>query len=162
MYKLLSLYYVHKLMHSTIIKVLLLSHTYPNISLGNRVDIVYELHTLQVCAEVSWAAVTAITSHCPGTNLYHIRCTSLETFNAGIAPLGSHGMGDGLALILYIQKLSVMETILYSSPLCCLIHHHQLYDSLPSLTWPTNITMQAGEKKIWTQEWEREMERDRL
>lgn len=123
----MNLHYVHKLMHSTIIEVLLLSHTYPNISLCNRVDALWELRTLQVGAEVSWAAVTAITSHCPGTDLYHIRRTSLETFNAGVAPLGSHGMGDGLTLILYIQRLSVMEAMLYTNPLYCLICHHQPY-----------------------------------
>lgn len=40
LYKLLSLHYVHKLMHSTIIEVLLLSHKYPNISLSNEVGMV--------------------------------------------------------------------------------------------------------------------------
>lgn len=66
---------------------------------------------MQVGAEVGWAAVTTITGHCSGTDLYHIRRTSLETFNAGVAPLGSHGMGDGLTLILQRQRQSVMKTI---------------------------------------------------
>lgn len=35
LFKLLSLHYAQKLMHSTIIEVLLLSHKYLNISLGN-------------------------------------------------------------------------------------------------------------------------------
>lgn len=78
---------------------------------------------MQVGAEVGWAAVTAVTSHCPGTDLYYIRRTSLETFNASIAPLGSHGMGNGLTLILQRQRQSVMKTIPNGRSLCCLINH---------------------------------------
>lgn len=69
-----------------------------------------ELHTLQIGAEVSWAAVTSISSHCSGTDLYHVRCPSLETFNTGIASLGRHGVGYGLTLILQRQRQSVMKT----------------------------------------------------
>lgn len=61
---------------------------------------------MQVGAEVSWAAVTAVTSHRSGADLHHVRRTSLETFDAGVAALGSHGMGDGLPLILHTHKES--------------------------------------------------------
>lgn len=49
------------------------------------------------------AAVAAITSHCPSSDLHHVRCTSLEPFDAGVAPLCSHGMGNGLTLVLQTQ-----------------------------------------------------------
>lgn len=73
-------------------------------------------HTLQVGAEVGRAAVTAVTGHSAGTDLHHIGCTSPEAFNAGIAPLGSHGMGDGLTLILQRQRQSVMQTMPFITP----------------------------------------------
>ena len=57
-------------------------------------------HTLQVGAEVGRAAVATVTSYSSGTDLHHIRRTSLETFDARVAPLGGHSMGDGLTLIL--------------------------------------------------------------
>ena len=65
---------------------------------------------MQVGAEVGWAAVTTVTGHCSGTDLYHIRRTGLETFNMGVASLGSHGMGNGLTLILQRQRQTVMSS----------------------------------------------------
>lgn len=105
---------------------------------------------MQVGAEVSWAAVTTVACHCAGADLYHIRRTSLETFNAGVAPLGSHGVGDGLTLILQRQRLSVMKAVPNKSPLCCPIHHYPPADALLSLTWPTKLTIQAVEKNLKT------------
>lgn len=58
---------------------------------------------MEVGAEVGWAAVATVTSNCSSADLHHVRRTSLKTFNAGVAPLGSHGMGNGLTLILHIQ-----------------------------------------------------------
>lgn len=92
---------------------------------------------MQVGAEVGWAAVTAVTGHCSGADLHHVRRTRLETFNAGVASLGGHGMGDGLTLILQRQRQSTMKTIL-NSPLCCVIHQHPLSGFLPSLTHQSN------------------------
>lgn len=59
---------------------------------------------MQVGAEVSGATVSPITGHRAGADLYHVRCPSLETFDAGRTPLGSHGMSNGLALILPRQE----------------------------------------------------------
>lgn len=38
LYRLLSLHYIHKLIHCTVTEVLLLSRKYLNISLGNEID----------------------------------------------------------------------------------------------------------------------------
>lgn len=50
------------------------------------------------------AAVAAITSHGPSSDLHHVGCTSLETFDAGVTPLCSHGMGNCLTLVLQAQR----------------------------------------------------------
>lgn len=95
---------------------------------------------MQVGAEVGWVAVTAVTSHCSGADLHHIRRTGLETFNAGVAPLGSHGMGDGLALVLQKQRQSVMKTRPNNSPSHSSPSH--------SLTRLSNKTMQRGKRNM--------------
>lgn len=90
---------------------------------------------MQVGAELSWATVTAVTSHRPGTDLQHIWRPSLETFNASVAALGSHSMGNGLTLIL--QKQSVSQSLL------SLFHNYPL--PIPSLTCLTNLAIQIEE-----------------
>lgn len=52
---------------------------------------------------MSRAAVATITSYGPSSDLHHVGCTSLETFDAGVTPLCSHGMGNGFTLILQTQ-----------------------------------------------------------
>lgn len=104
---------------------------------------------MQVGAELSWATVTAVTSHRPGTDLQHIWRPSLETFNASVAALGSHGMGNGLTLILQKQIVN----------LCQVSHYYPL--PIPSLTCLTNLAIQVEESKS-RQVQKRESKRDRM
>lgn len=78
---------------------------------------------MQVGAEVGGAAVTAVTSHRSGTDLDHVRRTGLESFNAGVAPLGSHGVGNGLTLILHIQIQGLKNSQKKANPTHHLVLH---------------------------------------
>ena len=67
--------------------------------------------TLQVSAEVRWAAVAPVSCHGPSSNLHHVGRARLQALYPGGAALRCHGVGDGLALSLQLRDNDAMSFV---------------------------------------------------
>ena len=71
--------------------------------------------TLHVGAEVGGAAVAPVAGHGAGAHLHHVGRPGLQALDAGRAALGRHGVGDGLALVLW-DRTHKRETLSAMAP----------------------------------------------
>ena len=148
LYKLLSLHYVHKLTHSTIIAVLQLSHKYLNISLGNEVGI-----GVTYFAGWCWSRPGC----CNGRNQ--------PPFGHGPVPRKAYRPWDlqcgrcsaGQSWCGQWPHPDPAETKTVSDENNPIHHHH--HHHLPLMPNQSNHT---GEGKNTEKKWEREMKRGRL